>query len=77
MHLVTPRPDWSVLEDLMVYMNKSIKPGGFHVVHSDINEFKNKIKQGYKFIAYGDDMLFISEKFDKESKKIKKIVDNK
>jgi 2-keto-3-deoxy-L-rhamnonate aldolase RhmA len=36
--------------------------GGVHVVHSDIDKLQSKIKDGYKFIAYGDDMLFLSEK---------------
>jgi len=62
----------SVLSDLISFMNSSNKPGGFHIVHSDIIDLKAKIKQGYKFIAYGDDMIFISEKFSKESKILKK-----
>jgi 2-keto-3-deoxy-L-rhamnonate aldolase RhmA len=36
--------------------------GGVHVVHSDIKTLQSKIDSGYKFIAYGDDMLFLSEK---------------
>lgn len=35
--------------------------GGVHVVHSDIETLQSKIESGYKFIAYGDDMLFLSE----------------
>ena len=37
------------------------KPGGFHVVHPDLKELKNRIDEGYTLIAYGDDMVFFSE----------------
>ena len=44
------------------------KAGGYHVVHSNHKEFINKISQGYKFIAYGDDMVFFAEKISEEIK---------
>jgi 2-keto-3-deoxy-L-rhamnonate aldolase RhmA len=37
------------------------KPGGFHVVHSNHKELKQRIVDGYTFIAYGDDMVFFAE----------------
>ena len=37
------------------------KPGGYHVVHSNHDELEQRIKQGYRFIAYGDDMVFFAE----------------
>jgi len=39
----------------------SSKPAGFHIVHSDHKELSKRIKQGFKFIAYGDDMVFFAE----------------
>lgn len=36
--------------------------GGYHVVHSDRDELQARIRQGYTFIAYGDDMVFFAEK---------------
>ena len=43
------------------------KPGGFHVVHSNHKELKQRIVDGYTFIAYGDDMVFFAETIAKES----------
>ena len=65
------------LNSLVEFMNQSNKPGGFHVVHSNIQDLQNKIKQGYNFLAYGDDMVFISEKFSKEQKNLKQLLDKK
>ena len=36
----------------------NVKPG-YHVVEPDINQVKNKIKEGYKLIAVSTDMLFL------------------
>jgi 2-keto-3-deoxy-L-rhamnonate aldolase RhmA len=47
--------------------------GGAHVVHSNVNELQSKIQGGYKFIAYGDDMLFLSEKLDLISSQISEL----
>ena len=46
------------------------KASGIHVVHAndDINE---RIKQGFKFIAYGSDMIFLSEKINNVITKIR------
>ena len=49
-------------------LKKANKPFGFHVVHSDHKELKKRIDQGYRFIAYGDDMVFLAEKLSIESK---------
>lgn len=38
------------------------KIAGFHVVHSDREELADRIDAGYRFIAYGDDMVFLAEK---------------
>ena len=67
----------NVLNTLLDFMNNSNKPGGFHVVHSDSKNLHNKIEQGYKFLAYGDDMVFISEKFSKEQQNLKKLLNKK
>jgi 2-keto-3-deoxy-L-rhamnonate aldolase RhmA len=48
-------------------MNRSSKVGGFHVVHSNQSELVDKIRQGYKFLAYGNDMVFLAEKIAAES----------
>ena len=38
-------------------MHQSDKVGGYHIVHSNQAELPRKIDQGYRFIAYGDDMV--------------------
>ena len=46
--------------------------GGEHVVHSDIEKLQSKIDKGYKFIAYGDDMLFLAEKLNVTTEQLTK-----
>jgi 2-dehydro-3-deoxyglucarate aldolase len=40
-------------------------PGGIHIVHADVDALETRIGEGYRFIAYGDDMLFFAEVADK------------
>ncbi|MBZ0198925.1 MAG: hypothetical protein K8H86_03590 [Ignavibacteriaceae bacterium] len=50
------------------FAKNSDKPAGFHIVKSDRELMKSKIEEGYKFIAYGDDMVFLGEKIYEENK---------
>lgn len=59
------------IERVMLYHSKI---GGSHIVHSDSEKLKDKIEKGYKFIAYGDDMVFFSEKLTQEFKFITNII---
>lgn len=43
-------------------MRSSAIAGGFHVVHSDLDDLGRKLDAGYRLVAYGDDMVFLSEK---------------
>jgi 2-keto-3-deoxy-L-rhamnonate aldolase RhmA len=56
----------NALERVKSIMAKNIKPGGYHVVHSDHDELRHRVNEGYNFIAYGDDMVFFSESITKE-----------
>ncbi len=56
------------------FMNSSKKPGGYHVVHSNSGLLKDKINEGYRFIAYGDDMVFFAEKMEEESNNFKNFI---
>jgi len=56
-------------------ISKNKKTGGFHIVHPDEKLLEDKIKKGYKFIAYGDDMVFFAEKIKFELDNIK--IENK
>ncbi len=49
------------------------KPGGYHVVHSDQDNLKLRISEGYRFIAYGDDMVFFAEKIANENNFISRL----
>ena len=62
------------LQTARAFMESSSKPGGYHVVHSNPLQLEAKIKEGYKFIAYGDDMVFFSEKIVSEEKIFKKYI---
>ena len=44
------------------YLEKDKKPGGYHIVHSEKSSLDLISNKGYKFIAYGVDMIFLSEK---------------
>ncbi|MCB0931461.1 MAG: 2-dehydro-3-deoxyglucarate aldolase [Mycobacterium sp.] len=57
----------TALETVRNIMHQSDKVGGYHIVHSNQAELPRKIDQGYRFIAYGDDMVFLSEKISAES----------
>lgn len=59
------------LEEVQKVAESSHKVGGYHVVHSNQAELQERIAQGYTFLAYGDDMVFMSEKLAAESAFIK------
>lgn len=52
----------SALSRVESVMQRSSKPGGFHVVHSDRPSLHARVEAGYRFIAWGDDMVFLAEK---------------
>ena len=43
-----------------------LKPGGYHVVQTSRSELQARIDQGYRFLAYGDDMIIFAEQLQKE-----------
>ncbi len=51
----------------------SPKVGGCHVVHSNHAELQQRIKQGFTFLAYGDDMVFMAEKLQAEAEFIRQL----
>lgn len=42
-------------------MRRNDKPGGLHVVSPDSNLLRSRIAEGYRFMAFGDDMVFLAE----------------
>ena len=65
--------DWnhpSVVEALNEVRNVASSEGimgGYHVVHSDRMELDRRLHEGYRLIAYGDDMVFLAEKLQQEA----------
>jgi len=43
------------------------KPGGYHIVHSDQDLLKQRLREGCRFMAYGTEMIFMAEKLRQES----------
>lgn len=62
------------LTEVTNFLQASAKPGGYHVVHSDPSLLQKRVDEGYKFIAYGDDMVFLSEKLRDEKLNWEKFV---
>jgi 2-dehydro-3-deoxyglucarate aldolase len=57
----------AALDEVARVVRSGPKPGGYHVVHSDHAEFDARLAAGYRFIAYGDDMVFFAEKVRAEA----------
>jgi 2-keto-3-deoxy-L-rhamnonate aldolase RhmA len=50
------------MEEVGSYTRSASKPAGFHIVHSGVDRLRKRVAEGYRFIAYGDDMIFLAEK---------------
>jgi len=55
------------LDSLEESLKASKKIGGYHVVQPNISELENKISRGYKFMAFGADMIFFSNELSQTS----------
>ena len=64
----------SALAEVERIMRSGEKPGGFHVVHSNHEELRRRIDSGYRFLAYGDDMVFLAEKLKAEESHLKTLL---
>jgi 2-keto-3-deoxy-L-rhamnonate aldolase RhmA len=56
----------AALQRVEKVMQASPKPGGYHVVETSRSELQTRIDQGYRFLAYGDDMVIFAEQLKKE-----------
>jgi len=54
------------LEKVESVISQGATVGGYHVVHKNDDELRRRIAGGYKFIAYGSDMVFFAEKLQDE-----------
>lgn len=62
-----------ILDKVQQIAISSNKPGGFHIVHSDIKLLEQRINEGYRFFAYGTEMIFLMEKLRDEFNNVKSI----
>lgn len=49
------------------------KAAGLHIVHSDPAKLRRTLRAGFRFLAYGDDMVFLAEKIEHEASQVKKL----
>ncbi len=61
------------LNRVKTIMHDAAKPGGYHVVATHQEELKKRIDEGYRFIAYGDDMVMFAQKVKDESQFIQSL----
>lgn len=54
------------LDEVQRVVREGGKCGGYHVVHADPALLERRIAEGYRFVAYGDDMVFLAEKLRDE-----------
>ena len=63
------------LEEVSRIVKLGTRPAGFHVVHSGDAELERRISEGYRFIAYGGDMIFLAEKMRDEISRATSVMD--
>lgn len=66
-------------DDVKVALNKVVdittkleKPLGFHVIESEYKFLKERIKQGYNFLAFSLDFFFLGDRAREEMEKLKR-----
>ena len=59
------------LQRYLKVCKKLNKPAGFHSVPADYAKLKDRIREGFKFVAFSFDALFLGTKIKKELKRIK------
>ena len=62
----------SIIKSIPFFGKKDTKEAESQIYHSDIEKLQSKIDKGYKFIAYGDDMLFLAEKLNVTTEQLTK-----
>ncbi|KKU53092.1 MAG: ABC transporter related-protein [Parcubacteria group bacterium GW2011_GWA2_47_10b] len=56
----------------MEVCRKTGKCAGYHVVPVDVGKVRHKIKEGFRFLAFSLDTLFLGERIKRELKEIKR-----
>ena len=60
----------NALNEVMKISKKMKKSAGFHVVKPDVDDFEKKVNEGYSFIAFGFDALFLGLSCRESLKKV-------
>ncbi len=66
-------PVREALTRIEAFIPESPIPAGFHVVHPDIEALRKKVSSGYRFLAYGVDMVFLAGKVNEEAEAVRSI----
>ncbi|MEQ8505354.1 MAG: aldolase/citrate lyase family protein [Rhodospirillales bacterium] len=61
------------LDRLADYARQGDKPAGIHVVSPDAAHLRRRLEEGFIFIAYGTDMLFLSERLTHEKASVRAV----
>jgi 2-keto-3-deoxy-L-rhamnonate aldolase RhmA len=54
------------LAQVRAIMQRSAKPGGLHIVHPDAATLRTRVAEGYRFIVYGVDQIFLTMAVDRD-----------
>jgi len=54
------------LAQVRAVMQRSAKPGGLHIVHPDAATLRTRVAEGYRFIVYGVDEIFLCMAVDRD-----------
>jgi len=65
------------LDKVTAGMQRSPKAGGVHVVMPDEDLLRKRVEEGYTFVAYGDDMVFLAEKLRDDSAIVNDLLKNR
>ncbi len=63
----------AVFDDVAALVNSAKKPAGIHVVYPDPEVLKQRISDGYRVIAYGDDMVFYSDAVGRVARQVREL----
>jgi hypothetical protein len=64
----------AALEEVGQVVREGHIAAGFHVVHPDHEALRLRLDQGYRMIAYGDDMVFLASKLKDEVAAVRSVV---
>jgi 2-dehydro-3-deoxyglucarate aldolase len=64
------------LQTIKTVMNEGNKAGGFHIVEPSVDKAITKYKEGYSFLAFGVDFLFLGWSCREELKNLRKELKN-